>query len=298
MSLMKLKPLFESSKLICGESRESDGAFKVRLINSGMGSSGYYSPELLERYHNVFDSVLSFRNHPEYGDPTTRDFTMIAGAIAGETWTENEEDGSVGVYGWYKPDPEHADKIERYRDKLALSIFVMGDGHVNETGVFEVDYLDGQDPYRSVDIVIAGGRGGKLAVESLRKMYENHREETPGMTIEELSAKVDALTDVVSTLVSQREAEATAEAQVEADKEAVAAALDAYAEAEEKINAAELLPSQVKALKKLAREGGDVTAGIEAAKTLLAELAQETEPKGFVLSSDNGSDYEFKGFGG
>ena len=55
----KTVKLFEASRLVREEARE-DGAFKVRIISEGKGSSGIYPAKLLEDYFGAFDESLSF----------------------------------------------------------------------------------------------------------------------------------------------------------------------------------------------------------------------------------------------
>lgn len=302
----KTVKLFEASRLVREEARE-DGAFKVRIISEGKGSSGIYPAKLLEDYFGAFDESLSFKNHPTGWDgPQGRDFTMISGEILGSTWVDTDERGKVGVYGWYLPDPEYADKIERYKDKLGLSIYIEGDGYFNEDGDFEVTSFNAMDPYKSVDIVIAAGRGGKMNVESLREMYvgptskegRNNRKEAK-MDLETLATKLDALTTTVLALASDKEAEASESAQAKADEEAVAKAVESYAAKVEAIAKAELPAVLAESLRKDALAGVDVEAKITEAKALTEALKTELTESGagrVIEGSDD--DYTLKGFGG
>lgn len=283
----KTVKLFEASRLVREEARE-DGAFKVRIISEGKGSSGIYPAKLLEDYFGAFDESLSFKNHPTGWDgPQGRDFTMISGEILGSTWVDTDERGKVGVYGWYLPDPEYADKIERYKDKLGLSIYIEGDGYFNEDGDFEVTSFNAMDPYKSVDIVIAAGRGGKMNVESLREMYvgptskegRNNRKEAK-MDLETLAAKLDNLTTTVLALASDKEAEASESAQAKADEEAVAKAVESYAAKVEAIAKAELPAVLAESLRKDALAGVDVEAKITEAKALTEALKTELTESG------------------
>lgn len=295
------KQLLEHRSLVYEDKRE-DGAFKVRIIDEGMGSSGYYSAELLKEYHSAFDNCLSFKNHPEYGDPSQRDFTMISGRILGETWIETQE-GKVGVYGWFLPDPEYADKLERYKDVLGLSIFIEGEGRFDENGMYRIEWLNKSDEYASVDVVIAPGRGGRLAVESLKKMYTEHREEESGMelTNKDVLAKLDELAGALNRLVAADEGKAAEAAQVEADAEAVKAAVEAYDARMKQIDEANLDPVQVEELRAVARRGEDVTARVESAKALLKSIREslgtpETPPSGQVVENGNTEGYTLKAF--
>ena len=278
--------LYESAPLLKEASRD-DGSFKVRLIDEGMGSSGYYPRETLEKYHSAFDDVLSFASHPKWDEEASnRDFRNIAGRILGETWTEEDRTGKLGVYGYYLPDPNYQEQLERYRDKLALSIYISGEGHINEDGDFEVDFLNGLDPLRSVDVVQAGGRGGKLSVESLKEFYNvdptegrtNRKEST--MDLETLATKLDALTTTVLALASEKEAEASESAQAKADEEAVAKAVESYAAKVEAIAKAELPAVLAESLRKDALAGVDVEAKITEAKALTEALKTELTESG------------------
>lgn len=314
------RPIFEAATLV-SESPREDGAWKVRIISEGQGSSGYYSRELLESFHHVFNDVLSFKNHPTGWDgPEDRDFTMIAGEILGETWTEDDERGMAAVYGWYLPDEEYRPKLERYKKKLGVSIFAMGEGEWDDrTGNFIVTEFT-EDPYTSVDVVIAAGARGKL-LESARKVYasrvENASAASAGVTEEEglseMAEKdvldaIGKLTVAVEALTESGKKEAQATVDADALQTAVEAGVKAYADATAAIDAAELLPSQEADLRDRAAKGEDITSAIESAKVIATEAreaagkqAKTTETKPAIeagqFSEGANSDYKFKGFG-
>lgn len=276
--------LFESAELQI-EDVQAD-TWPVLVISEGKGSSGTYSGALLEKYHSAFDDALSFNNHPT-AELQTRDWTMIAGEIVGATWIQTSEDGKKEVWANYRPDPDHREKLARYKSKLGLSIFIEGDGSVDSSGEFLVESFNGADPYKSVDVVIAAGRGGKFA-ESLRESYEAQLDasEKPGVRPsaqehnrkekhhmdEATQARIDALLTAVESLVAARSAEAAEAVQAEADEKAVEARVESYAAAIAQIEAADLLPSQVSALRAEAKAGKDVTQAIEDAKAIRDEV--------------------------
>ena len=314
------RPIFEAATLV-SESPREDGAWKVRIISEGQGSSGYYSRDLLESFHHVFNDVLSFKNHPTGWDgPEDRDFTMIAGEILGETWTEDDERGMAAVYGWYLPDEEYRPKLERYKKKLGVSIFAMGEGEWDDrTGNFIVTEFT-EDPYTSVDVVIAAGARGKL-LESAKKAYasrvENASADSAGVTEEEglseMAEKdvldaIGKLTVAVEALTESGKKEAQATVDADALQTAVEAGVKAYADATAAIDAAELLPSQEADLRDRAAKGEDITSAIESAKVIATEAreaagkqAKTTETKPAIeagqFSEGANSDYKFKGFG-
>ena len=285
---MDTKNLFESATLI--ESSDT-GPWKVRLISEGKGSSGTYPASTLESYKSAFNGVLSFENHPGWMDgPESRNFTQIVGKVLGETWTDTDERGKVGVYANWEPDPEHRDRLSRYKENLGLSIFIEGDGHNDEDGEFVVDSFNEHDAFRSVDVVIAAGRGGRFEESQIKDIYSRRREtiKTDADTSvsdrkdikmdEKAMEMLESINTALTTLVSAQDAEAKQTAQVEADDKAVegkmatlVANLDAVETAREN-----LLPSQVKSLLAEARKGGDITDAIATQVALAEEVRGES----------------------
>ena len=316
---LEKRPIIEAASFIESEPRD-DGAWKVRIISEGRGSSGYYTRSLLENYHGAFNDVLSFTNHPTgWGGPEDRNFEMIAGEILGETWIEDDERGMASVVGWYLPSAEHKSKLEQYRKKLGVSIFINGEGYLREDGEFEVTWLDEHDPYRSLDVVIAAGARGKF-LESARKTYakrvENASADSAGVTEEEglseMAEKdvldaIGKLTVAVEALTESGKKEAQAEVDAVALQTAVEAGVKAYADAIEAIDAAELLPSQEADLRDRAAKGEDITSAIESAKVIAKEArdaagAQAKQTKvaesAQFSESEGAEGYQFSGFKG
>lgn len=297
---MNKKHLLEAATL-ASESASADGTWKVRLISEGKGSSGIYTRELLENHHKAFDNLLSYKNHPVGWDgPQSRDFTMIAGEIIGETWVENDERGMAAVYGNYLPDEEYREKLERYKSKLGLSIYIEGSGYENENGEFVVDWFNPEDPFASVDVVVAPGARGKF-MESMQQFYSAQTEskgsgarQTDGkkeiVLDQELKDALKGISDTLAGLVAKDQAAKAAEAQVTADAEAVKSAVEAYAAAEKAIADADLLDVQVESLRAAAKAGQDIAPLIESAKAVkdaavkaVKESAEQDGTVGVVL---------------
>lgn len=298
---MKTKNLLEAASLAATEPA-ADGSWAVRLISEGKGSSGVYTRELLENYYDAFDDVLSFLNHPS-GSPTERNFTEIAGRIKKDSVRfVEEEDGTGAIYGDYLPDPQYAEKLERYRDKLGLSIFICGGGYVEESsGDFIVESFDREDPFRSVDIVHAPGARGRF-LESVREIYSARSEsEKPPVTVAEdernkmeLEAKVDKALELLAGLVSEKAAKSVEAAQVTADEEAAKIAAESaiahYSAAVKAVDEAELFESQRESILAQAAKGEDVSAIIESAIKVKSEAlasiqVQATEAEGAIVGS-------------
>lgn len=290
---MTLKHLYEAATLV---EATDDDTWRVKLINEGKGSSGTYPAETLEKFHNAFNGALSFENHPSWMDgPENRNFTQIVGNVVGETWVERDEQGKMAVYANWSPDPDHKDRLTRYKKNLGLSIYIEGDGHVDDDGEFVVDFFNEHDPYKSVDVVIAAGRGGRFE-ESMKEIYSRRSENQTTSTSVEGEGKsekeikmdekaieaIEALTTQVSALISAQTAKTAENAQVEADEKAVeeklakiTASLDAVEAARE-----DLLPSQVESLRSKAKTGADVAPLIEEYKAMVAEAKTLVESAG------------------
>lgn len=295
---MVTKSLIETGAVVSADTE--DGLWRVRLINEGRGSSGHYSAELLETYKSAFDGVVSFVNHPHAG-PETRNFTEIAGRVIGEVWTEKADDGTLGIYADWKPDEDYKRKLEAYKDRLGLSIYVSGTGEVDDDGEFHVTEFDTEDPFRSVDVVVAAGRGGRFEVsESLREMYDSRRSESNEPTVtsavgkekeikmDELKAAVEALTAQVSALVATEQTAQAEAAQAEADENAGHEAVEAYDAAVTAIDAADLPAKVVESLRKQAKAGIDVTPLIEQATEMKISLVESASAvEGRVLGGEN-----------
>lgn len=273
--------------------------WKVRLINEGRGSSGVYSRSLLENYGHAFNDSISFLNHPQ-GGPETRNFSEIVGRVVGETWLETADDGTLGVYANWKPDSDYRRKLTEYKDRLGLSIYIAGTGEVEDDGQFHVKEFDASDPFRSVDVVIAAGRGGRFE-ESLKKIYEDRNDaasEKPGATVareerklmdQEMKDTLAGIQNALNLLVTKEQTKAEEAAQVTADDEAVNQRVEAITAGLDAVEAAraELFPAQVESLRAEAKKGTDVAPLIEAARKVREEALEAVR----VTESAPGRDF-------
>jgi len=202
-----------------------NGIFPVTIISEGAGSSGVYSRELLESAaaNGVFNKgTKSFIDHPkDASKPWERSLTTIAGTLV-EDAQFVEEDGVGKLKSKLKVDSRWRDFVEEYRAVLGLSIYIGAFGEQDESGKTVVEEFDAEDPYKSVDLVVAAGRGGRfdLAMESYRQIESslgNHPEETvpaippsrtteskdiSAMEIEELGKEVADLKAVVESFIT------------------------------------------------------------------------------------------------
>lgn len=309
----------ESGTLAKGKS----GTYRVCLLSEGRGSSGEYPREAFTAEEaQKFAGALSFMNHPlDPEKPHLRPASDIVGRVGEEVVVE-EHDGKRGFWADYAPSaskPQSTAFIAEYADALGLSIYIGAKGHQDNEGTFVVESFDGNDPYKSVDVVVAAGRGGKFerANEAYRSIetslglpadkprVTSAQEQKEGSMDKEILEALQALKTSFDAFVTESKVAAKADAVAEADADAidkaVGEALGTYDEKVTAIEAAKLLPSQVAALRVEARAGKDVAPLIESAKKIVdeAKAAVITESKvaeGFSLGAP-GSDLTVAGWG-
>lgn len=253
------------------------GKWLARIATPGQGSSGFYSEEMLKRdAHNIIAKEgQAFINHDVSRNPKD----MIGVYPEGSYWDEGEKAvmAELSVFSHWK------DFVDEVGPHCGMSLFAMGEKDEN-------DNITSITPHaqNGADLVARPGLVGSQLVSPIyesAKMYTESRgvnkEEEENMKPEDVMKALESLTTAVQSLVSARETEAKEEAQVEANEDAVKEALSAYDTQIAAIESAELLPAQVKSLRKLALAGNDVTDAIAEAKTLRDEM------KSALAESDN-----------
>ena len=299
------KRIFESGTISHDKTKDS---FRVCLITEGSGSSADFPREFFVAENaQKLAGALSFAAHPvDLSKPEHRD-PLSAIASIGENVTIEEHDGKLGFWGEYIPSkskPQIAEYLREYGTKLGLSVYSDSDGHNDPmTGKWVAETLAEDDPYRSVDLVVAAGRGGKFEqqqlAESLRRITETsataEEEEVTHMEIKELADKFDKsfvdLTKIVEGLVSTIEGKTKVALQVEADNTAVEKAVERrladYDKAVGLISEAKLTESQSASLRALALKGEDIVPAIEHEKKVLAEARAGQDEDGHGRIAEN-----------
>ncbi|WP_217181635.1 hypothetical protein [Streptomyces sp. AC495_CC817] len=317
----------EASKLAL--KRSADGTYPVVLITEGEGSSGRYGEHLFAEgaSEHVFENVGSYADHPiDPRKPHLRSVLTLAGRMTNVH--VGEDAGKRALLADFKPRKEYEAFVEEFGDLVGLSIFCGADGELLDDGRLDVSEFDAEDPYRSVDIVVAAGRGGrfKRAEESLRAIEsslgkpggtkpaaEASAEEREGEHMDEkekafvaavaaaVAESIKPVIDFVNESATKKAEESQAQVDAEAVDAAVMEALDSYEGKIAAIDAAELLPPQVESLKARARKGEDITEAITEAKAVV-EAAREIgggEPRGHTIgeasrsNSDQITDWSF-----
>lgn len=231
--------------------------WKVKVIESGWGSSGYYGSEMLAEYGpRVFKKGTKvYMNHPsasEESDRPERDIHELAGKLV--TDAVFEENGLVAEIQFYS---HYAPIIAEMAEDVGLSIRAYGDAQVGEADGREGPIIESlvESPMTSVDVVTVAGAGGKFVslLESYRNKDEAAQEVAESLmegnemsiTKEEFEAAIadlkatfvealSPLRESVSVLVESATAEPEEESETEAVEDA-APALDPV-EVAEKFN--------------------------------------------------------------
>lgn len=152
--------------------------WKVKVIEAGWGSSGYYGPDMLAHYGpKVFTKGTKvFMNHPsvtESNDRPERDVEKLAGKLVSDAYfTENGLVAEIEFYSHYAP------IIKEMAGDVGLSIHAMGSAVMGEAEGRQGPIVESlvADPLTSVDVVTVAGAGGKFL--SLLESYSRNDTET------------------------------------------------------------------------------------------------------------------------
>lgn len=163
--------LVESVQSIASQ-EGADGIFEVRLINTGWGSSGYYSEELLREYgpKTFVKNTPMYDSHPDDGDPTRRKTGEIVAKLLEDAYYR---DGAL--YTKIKVISTWIERVQLFAESMGLSIFASGEGvegEINGRKGLIVEAFNTEDPFTSVDFVSAAGRGGKVLYVSESAKFE------------------------------------------------------------------------------------------------------------------------------
>lgn len=155
-------------------SADSKNKWRVKVIESGWGSSGYYPADMLQKYGpQVFkEGTKVFMNHPSASEATDRperDVHQLAGKLVSNSYfREGALYADVEFYSHYAP------IIKEMADDIGLSIHAMGNSYMGEAEGRQGPIVESllEDPMTSVDVVTVAGAGGKFV--ALLESYRNN----------------------------------------------------------------------------------------------------------------------------
>ena len=203
-----------------------DGSFPIKLIAPGKGSSGFYSPEVLERDAGVFKAGLHmYTDHPTESEANERPERSVRDLAATLTtdakWDKDGPDGP-GVYAEAKAIDAYKPFIEELAPYIGLSIRASGEVAWGEAEGQQGPIVKRIAAAESVDLVTKPGAGGKFLplYESARKRLQERQapkeEEMDQKAIDELKeshAKLaKTIEDQATELAREREARVLREA--------------------------------------------------------------------------------------
>jgi hypothetical protein len=151
--------------------------WSIKVIESGWGSSGYYSASMLEEYGpKVFaKGTKVFMNHPgvsEESERPERDVNQLAGKLVSDAKFDGT--GLVAEVEFYS---HFAPIIREMAGDVGLSIRALGESRIGEAEGREGPIIEAlvADPLTSVDVVTVAGAGGKFL--SLLESYTRKDDE-------------------------------------------------------------------------------------------------------------------------
>lgn len=218
------------------------GVYEVKIIEAGWGSSGYYSPQMLQEHGpTTFRAGRPcFANHPTEAEfANGRDITKLMAKLVTDAEYRAEDKSLVAQI---RVNEKWDSFVQEYMDTIGMSIFAAGEiseGEAEGRSGKIVESFDPNDPYTSVDFVVAAGAGGKVErrmLESYRSISEDSettdRKET-GMTPEEIKA---AVAEAVAPLIAELKEAVTPAAPVVEDEPTDVATAAQVAEAVREAN--------------------------------------------------------------
>lgn len=182
--------------------------WRVKVIESGWGSSGYYTPEVLAQYGpTVFaKGTKVFMNHPsinEAHDRPERDVHQLAGKLVSDAVFDGSGlTAEIEFYSHYAP------IIREMASDVGLSIHALGEAKIGEAEGRQGPIIESlvADPLTSVDVVTVAGAGGKFL--NLLESYIRKDDEATAVSESEgnesMISKEDfdaAVADIKATLV-------------------------------------------------------------------------------------------------
>ena len=149
------------------KSVRKDGTIPIKVIAPGWGSSGYYSPEMLERDGpKVFTKGLhSYWDHPsasEEKDRPERSLRDLAGVLTQDVHWEANGQAGPGLYGEARVTEQYRNAVAELAPDIGMSIRAYGKAREGEVDGQKGNVISELASARSVDFVTHAGAGGKI----------------------------------------------------------------------------------------------------------------------------------------
>lgn len=151
--------------------------YAVKLIAPGWGSSGYYSPELLERDGpKIFKSGTHMHwNHPTAAEEAARpegSLDTLAGVLTSNAYYDKSGKAGAGLYAKAKVFADYAQKVEEKAPHIGLSIRASGKAKEGEAQGRKGWIISELTHGESTDFVTRAGADGRILTEAARVATE------------------------------------------------------------------------------------------------------------------------------
>lgn len=150
--------------VLLAEADITNGRVPIKIIQTGWGSSGYYSEGLLKRDYMLFEGAQMYWNHPKSSDEwerPERDLNDFAAILREVTWQEQGIEGP-GLYGVAEVFNRYLPIIEDIGQHIGISIRAIGQGSEGSAEGRDGMIVERFTEVRSVDFVTRAGAGGKV----------------------------------------------------------------------------------------------------------------------------------------
>ncbi len=196
----ELVPLTEATRV------RADGSARIKIIQPGWGSSGYYSEQLLKDSAPLFsEGTHLYLDHPsrsEAVDRPERSVRDLAGTMTSEASYEEHGSHGPGLYADVKFREDLAGQINEIAPHVGMSIRAMGTRSPGEADGQAGMLVDSIADVESCDVVTIPGAGGAITelMESIRigKAPQEREPEMPEETTQEKGVEVDVSADMTA----------------------------------------------------------------------------------------------------
>lgn len=153
----------------------TDGSIPIKIIQPGWGSSGYYSPEVLERDGpKVFKSGLKmFWNHPTLTEESERpegSLTNLAAELISDAVWKSDAPTGAGLYADAKVFETFKSAIDELAPHIGVSIRAEGQKQMGKAEGQAGPIIQAITAARSIDFVTSPGAGGQVL-----QLFESRR---------------------------------------------------------------------------------------------------------------------------
>lgn len=178
-----------------------DGGIKIKIIQAGQGSSGYYPADVLKRDGpKVFVAgTQMYADHPSISDESDRPERSIKdliGTLKSDARWEERGSAGPGLYAEATVRSDVAPLIEDLAPHIGVSIRALGKAGTQEIGGKRVRTIESIDQAKSVDFVTVPGAGGRVLdlIESARgRIAPTEDDDMSAQELEEARKKITEL---------------------------------------------------------------------------------------------------------